>query len=188
MTDKELRTQMKESPAKARRALFDEYCNYVYAIVINKLRTCGSREDMEECVSDVFADFFRSIDKLGKSGDDVKSFIGVIAKRRAIDTYRRLSKSLGMTVSIDDDDTNEICSEENIEKNAEQSERNALLLKKVRELGEPDSTIIIQQYYYNRSSTEIGKAISMTAAAVQKRSVRARCRLKTMLAEVGVSL
>ena len=40
VTDKELRARMKKSPAEARRALFDEYCNYVYAIVINKLRNC----------------------------------------------------------------------------------------------------------------------------------------------------
>lgn len=188
MTDTELRKRMKESPAQTRRDVFDEYCNYVYAIVINKLRSCGSREDIEECVSDVFADFFRSTDRLSINGEDIKSFIGMIAKRRAIDSYRKLIRGVGTTVSIDDEDTPEICSDENIEHHAEQSERNALLLAKVRELGEPDSTILILQYYYNRSSSEIGREISMTAAAVQKRSVRARGRLRSMLTEIGVSL
>ena len=64
----------------------------------------------------------------------------------------------------------------------------AMLLDKIDELGEPDSTIIIQQYYYNRTTLEIGKAISMTAAAVQKRSIRARKRLRSMLTEIGVSI
>jgi RNA polymerase sigma-70 factor (ECF subfamily) len=188
VTDKELKAKMKKSPAEARRALFDEYCNYVYAIVINKLRNCCSREDVEECVSDVFLDFFRSIDNIGKRNEELKGFIGVIAKRRAIDTYRRISKGMGRTVSIDDDDFDEVASQENVEREAEKSERNELLLKKVHELGEPDSTIIIQQYYYNRTTLEIGKAISMTAAAVQKRSVRARKRLRSMLTEIGVSI
>ena len=56
MTDSQLRVKMKKSPAEGRRALFDEYCAYVYAIAAQKLRTCASREDIEECVSDVFAD------------------------------------------------------------------------------------------------------------------------------------
>ena len=60
--------------------------------------------------------------------------------------------------------------------------------KKLRYLTEPDSTIIIQQYYYNRTASEIAKAISMTASAVQKRSVRARSKLKELLLEAGVSL
>lgn len=188
VTDKELRARMKKSPAEARRALFDEYCNYVYAIVINKLRNCCSREDVEECVSDVFLDFFKGFDNLGKHNEELKGFIGVIAKRRAIDMYRRMCKGVGRTVSIDDDDLEEIASSENVEHEAEKTERNELLLEKVHELGEPDSTIIIQQYYYNRTTLEIGKAISMTAAAVQKRSIRARKRLRSMLTEIGVSI
>ncbi len=188
MTDSELKVQMTKSPASARRALFDEYCNYVYAVVINKLRNCGTREDMEECVSDVFADVFRSLDSLEPRNEDLKGFIGVVAKRRAIDSYRKLSKNANMTLSIDDDDFNELSSSENVVANTERSEQNALLIQKVRELGEPDSTIIIQQFYYNRSSSEIAKAISMTTAAVHKRSKRAREKLKLMLAEVGISL
>lgn len=188
MTDKELKAKMKLSPAKARREFFDEYCNYVYAIIINKLRNFCSREDIEECVGDVFIDFFKSFDSCNIRCEELKGLIGCIAKRRAIDTYRRVCKTYGKTVSIDDEEFNDIVSEENVEKEAEQSERNALLLKKVHELGEPDSTIIIQQYYYNRTTLEIGEAISMTAAAVQKRSIRARKKLKSMLLEVGVSL
>ncbi len=69
----------------------------------------------------------------------------------------------------------------------EMSERNSILLNKIKELGEPDTTIIIKQYYYNMTVAEIGKAISMTSAAVQKRSVRARQKLKTMLCEVGIN-
>ena len=188
VTDKELRAKLKKSPAEARRALFDEYCNYVYAIVINKLRNCCCREDIEECVSDVFLDFFRNLENIGKRNDELKSFISVIAKRRAVDTYRRVIRNCGKTVPIDDGGFDEVASAENVEFDAEKTERNEILLKKVHELGEPDSTIIIQQYYYNRTSFEIGRQISMTASAVQKRSIRARKRLRSMLAEIGVSI
>ena len=188
MTDKELRTKLDLSPAKARREFFDEYCNYVYAIIINKLRNYCSREDIEECVGDVFIDFFKGFEKCVIRDEELKGFIGVIAKRRAVDAYRKIIKTYGKTVSIDDEEFSDIMSGENVESEAEQSERNAILLEKVHELGEPDSTIIIQQYYYNRTSMEIAESISMTASAVQKRSIRARKKLKSMLLEVGVSL
>ncbi len=39
------------SPDEAYDALFECYCDYVYAIVFNKLRSVDSREGIEECVS-----------------------------------------------------------------------------------------------------------------------------------------
>ncbi|MBR6923939.1 MAG: sigma-70 family RNA polymerase sigma factor, partial [Oscillospiraceae bacterium] len=118
---------------------------------------------------------------------NLKGFIGVIAKRKAIDMYRRLSVKADRTISTDDEGFIEISSGENIIESSETSERNSILLNKIKELGEPDTTIIIKQYYYNMTVAEIGKAISMTAAAVQKRSVRARQKLKTLLCEVGIN-
>ena len=188
MTDKEFRAKMKKSPADARREVFDEYCNYVYTIVMNKLSQHCCREDIEECVSDVFIDFFRSTGKIGKRNDDLKGFISLIAERRAIDTFRRHIKDYENSTSIDEDAFGELASSENIVRDAERSERNAILLEKVRELGEPDSTIIIQQYYFNRTPIEIGETISMTADAVRKRSLRARKRLRSMLTDADVSI
>ena len=51
----------------------------------------------------------------------------------------------------------------------------------VKSLGEPDSTIIIRQFFYEQTAAEIGKLISMSAAAVQKRSERARKKLRELL-------
>ncbi len=58
MTHGEYRLLLKTESKKAQRMIFDEYYNYVYAIVHNHLRKCGSREDTDECVSDVFSDVF----------------------------------------------------------------------------------------------------------------------------------
>jgi len=61
MTDIQLRELMKDSPDTWQRILYDEYCAYVYAIAANKLRSCGTAEDIEECVADIFIDVFRSL-------------------------------------------------------------------------------------------------------------------------------
>ena len=187
MTDQEFKEYMKRSPEECMKAIFDEYCNYVYIIAATKLKSCGTSEDVEECVSDVFAEVFKKLNFLGERDGDLKGFIGVIAKRKAIDMFRKLSVKANRTISADDEVIREISSGENIIESSEMSERNSILLNKIKELGEPDTSIIIKQYYYNMTVAEIGKAISMTAAAVQKRSVRARQKLKKMLCEVGIN-
>lgn len=187
MTDQEFKKHKDRSSDDCMKAIFDEYCNYVYIIAATKLKSCGVAEDVEECVSDVFAEVFKKIDYLGEREGDLKGFIGVIAKRKAIDMYRKLNAKADGTISTDDEGIREISSGENIIESTERSERNSILLNKIKDLGEPDTTIIIKQYYYNMTVAEIGKAISMTAAAVQKRSVRARQKLKKMLCEVGIN-
>ncbi|MBQ6251591.1 sigma-70 family RNA polymerase sigma factor [Ruminococcus sp.] len=186
MTDMELRMLMAESVQKCHRAVFDKYCNYVYAIVINILRNCGSREDIEDCVSDVFFKLYKQLDAKTDFSGDLKSFIAAISRNTAIDAFRRLSNQNNRSVYIDDDTTEELRSDERIEENAEKAERSRILLGKIKELGEPDTTIIIQQYFYNRTAKEIAKSISMTAAAVQKRSSRAKQKLKALLCEAGI--
>ena len=71
--------------------------------------------------------------------------------------------------------------QKNPEEETEQKLFNQQLWQLIKELGEPDTSIIMRQYFYEQSTHEIAKALSMTAAAVQKRSIRARKRLKIIL-------
>lgn len=84
----------------------------------------------------------------------MKGFIGIIAKRRAADYYRRLCKK-PVLVSISDDTSGVLPSADDVLKSAEDSETRRILLELIDSLGEPDATIIIQKYFYNRNSREI---------------------------------
>jgi RNA polymerase sigma-70 factor (ECF subfamily) len=68
------------------------------------------------------------------------------------------------------------------------AETRSILISKINELGEPDSTIILQKYYYDRSSSEIAEQLSMKASAVRMRAARALDKLKTTLASAGITL
>lgn len=186
MTENELRLLMAESIQKCHRAIFDNYCNYVYAIVINILRSCGSREDIEDCVSDVFMKLYKRIDKDISFSGDIKGFIAAVSRNTAIDTYRRITAAGFRNISISDENEETLGKDERLIENAEKKELSRIILSMIKKLGEPDSTIIIQQYYYNRTAKEISENISMTAAAVQKRSSRAKQKLKMLLAEAGI--
>lgn len=186
MTDRELRLLMAESVDKCHRIVFDKYCNYVYVIVINILRNCGSREDIEDCISEVFFKLYKQFDSCIDFSGDLKNYIAAIARNTAIDAFRKISVRNNRNISIENDEMNELHSNERLEENSEKKERSRIILDLIKQLGEPDSTIIVQQYFYERTAKEIAENISMTAAAVQKRSSRARQRLKILLCEAGI--
>ena len=164
-----------------------EYGRYVYAIVFNKLRNCGTEEDIEECVSDIFADLFIKFEYDENYSGNIKAYIGTVAKNTAIDYFRRLSVKNSRTVYADEDDMQELVSDFSVDNTIDDNELRRVLLNSIDALGEPDSTILIQKFYYNRNSTEIAKAISMTPAAVRTRCTRAMTKLRTMLTEVGIT-
>ncbi|WP_024861132.1 RNA polymerase sigma factor [Ruminococcus flavefaciens] len=187
MTNNELRLLMADSVQKCHRAVFDKYCNYVYTIAFSILRSCGSREDVEECVSDVFMKIYKLLDEDTDFTDNFKAFIGTVARNTAIDSFRKISLRISRTAYVDENTINELRDDNDITENTERREQSDIILGKIKELGNPDSTIIIQQYYYNRTAKEIAKSISMSAAAVQKRSSRARQKLRTLLMEAGIN-
>ena len=186
MTDNEYKKLYDKDPVAAQTALFDEYLSYVYAIVYNKLRSCGSREDMEECVGDTFSAVFISYDRNGRFDGDLKGFIGTIASRTAIQMYRRLVRHSD-TVYIEDEAT-EIADKERVEHITERSDMRKTLLRLIKSLGEPDSDIIIQKYYYNMNSSEIASKNSMSPASVRMRCSRALKKLKELLAKEGYDM
>ena len=186
MTDNEYRKIYDKDPSAAQTALFDEYLNYVYAIVYNKLRSCGSREDMEECVGDVFSAVFISYDRNGKFDGDLKGFIGTIASRTAIQMYRKLVRHSD-TVYLEDE-LNETADTERVEERTERNAMQRTLLRLIKSLGEPDSDIILQKYYYNMNSNEIADKHSMSPASVRMRCSRALKKLKDLLSDEGYDI
>ena len=138
MTGKKYKELRKRSEEAAYRAVFDEYSAYVYTIVYNRASS-ASREDIEECVSDVFADVFFRYEPEGDGSADMRPFIGTVAKNAATDLYRRISRLNAHTEYMEQEDLDLIPSEHDAEAEAEQADMSRLLTRRIKELGEPDS-------------------------------------------------
>ncbi|SDA26728.1 RNA polymerase sigma-70 factor, ECF subfamily [Ruminococcus sp. YE71] len=187
MTGQRYKELLGVSQDSACRAVFDEYSAYVYTIVYNRA-SGASREDIEECVSDIFADVFFSYDPLADESSDMRAFIGTVAKRQATDLYRRTSRRSEQTAYLDEEEMAMIPSEHDTEAENEQAELSRVLAERIKELGEPDSTIVIQRYYFDRSSGEIADFLSMSPPAVRMRLKRALKRLGKLLEGTGIAL
>lgn len=176
---------LKLSRREAHQLLFDEYYNYVGTIVTNHLRNVGSIEDTEECISDVFAKVFFVLEDQPVTGD-MKKFIATIAKRTSIDRFRTLSRRTERSISLDDEQFSGISSDDDLEAENERCELQRIVADCICSLGEPDSTIVIQKFYYNKSSRQIAGLLSMKPSAVRMRVKRAGEQLRTALAERGI--
>lgn len=181
MTDVKWLELLEKSPKKAHTMLIEEYGGYVYAVVIDKLRSLCSSEEIEDCVSDVFVELFTNIHNFDSSQGSLKGYISVISKRTAINAYRRLSYRQHITMSADDEETEIPVSSDNPEEDVQKKLFRQRLWEIVEGLGEPDSSIIVYQYFYDFKVSDIAEKLRMTAAAVQKRSLRARQKIKKIL-------
>lgn len=188
MTHEEYRKASLSSKEEAQRILFNEYFNYVYTIVFSRLRSCASREDIEECVSDSFADIYIYYDESKELYGDISGFVGTVARRKAADLYSRLTRKNINTVSVDDEEAAQLEAPDDTEEIITNKDIRSKLLHCVELLGEPDSVIIMQKYFFMRSSKEISEIVSMTPEAVRMRCSRALVRLRKKLTEMNISL
>ncbi len=186
MTDEKIIDLMREAPSNGQRALFDKYYNYVFSIVNRIISGFGSQNDSEECVIDVFASIMMKMRP--DENISLKSYIGAVARNAAISMRRKLAVKNHSFISSDDETVAEIAGDEDIEENTENAVLADLLLSKIGELGPPDSVIIVQKYYYNKTSGEIAEMTGMSAAAVRVRCGRAMTRLKKLLHSDGITL
>lgn len=187
MTDSEFKALMLRSAENAHRKLFDEYSGYVYSICANKLNDCGSKEDIEECLSDSFAAIFRYFDSESNRNGDLKGIIGTITKRIAVDYFRKLSGKTGRTVSIDDEVFPKISSDIRVDDETEKALIREIIMDCIDRLGEPDSSIIVFYFFYGRTSREIAKHLHTSDWTVQKRISRAKKKLEKLLCDAGIT-
>ena len=186
MTDEKILTLMREAPSNGQQALFDKYYNYVFSIVSRIISGFGSHNDSEECVIDVFASIMMKMHP--DNNISLKSYIGAVAKNTAISMRRSLASKKTSCISYDDETFSEITGDENIEESTDNSVLAEQLLHKIEELDSPDSIIIVQKYYYNKTSGEIAEMTGMSAAAVRVRCGRAMKKLKKLLNADGITL
>ena len=73
--------------------IIDSYSKLLWVVVGGILGKVGTPQDIEECISDVFVQLWKNPSVFNHQKGSLKTFLAVIAKSKALDTYRKLSKS-----------------------------------------------------------------------------------------------
>lgn len=175
MTDRELLLLISEDKVKGFSLLVDTYSALVYKIVSSVVLSVGTREDAEECVSDTFLAFYNNLDDVDPEKGSIKGYLALIAKRRAINLYHTLKRQQYAEDTFDESTAAEPADE------VADYETRAALVKAVKALGEPDSTIVTRKFILGETAREISLVVGLSPEAVQKRLERSMDKLKTML-------
>lgn len=184
MQEEELVRMLQETPAEGIRLLTQMYGGLVYAITWRRLQGRLSREDIEECVSDIFYELYRCRERIDLEKGTLKAFLLLIAERQAIKYYeRRLEKLEKVSLQEQLEKGVDFCSETDVESEAVKREESGRLLSAIQSLGEPTSSIFIQKFYYGMTAKEIGQNLGLSKNAVEKRVKRGLLRLKKELGD-----
>ncbi|MBQ9984194.1 MAG: sigma-70 family RNA polymerase sigma factor [Lachnospiraceae bacterium] len=179
LKDEKIMRLLEKNPSAGMDLLIETYGSLAGYIVRHKLSSTCSEEDVEECVADVFVDFYKQLDRVDLKKGSIKTYISTIARRRAVDYFQAAVKNQFHVTELDEAVSNSIPDQAPTpESTMVINEENSFLLKEVQKLGEPDGEILFRRYYLDQSLSEIADAIGMKRPAVSKRISRALEKLK----------
>ncbi len=161
--------RLRENSEQGIHDLMDRYGGLVY-FVVRGILSGFPEDDIEECVSDVFFYIYQNRNRLKFEKQGIKSYLAVTAKHIAIDKMRRYRRIPEPVSDLVFESVRTDCLvEETALSNVEREE----LIRWIKNLGEPDSTILIAKYFVGMTCGEIGKLTGMRANTVAQRAVRA---------------
>lgn len=159
----------------------NKYSKLMWHIAGTVLKNVASSEDIEECVADVFIYLWKNANSFDEQRGNLKSWLSMVAKSKAIDRYRQLSKA--KEVSLND----EILMESmGVLDNVLSSELKLELIVAINSLGEPDKEIIVRRYYYQQKPKEISFVLGLPVKHIENRLYRSKLKMREiMLSEHG---
>ena len=180
LDDKEMCLLLIRDPQKGIERIMKQYMALVHTVIFGKLSGICNKQDIEECVSDVFYELYKNRNIINLEKGSLKSFLAVLSKRKAIDLYRK-QRSNRFELSIDESGYDWPATDGDPEKAVINNETSDLLIYRIRELGEPDSQIMIRKYYFGQSTKVISKVLGLKENTVDKKVSRSLVKLKKSL-------
>lgn len=183
MNDQKLIKLIKTNPSKGLSKAIELYGPLVKTIVV-RIIGYENKQDVEECVSDVFVELWKSIYKFNSDKGLLKNYLISIARHVAINTFnRKLIKHEVIPLEEDDlelelDLTNEVS--KIINKN--------IIKETLENLPQPDKDIFIRRYYLFESVKEIAASLNLSPKAVENKLYRGKEKLKATLINKGIIL
>lgn len=145
-----------------------------YAIIWQRTCKIAAKEDAEECVSDVFAEAFLHYPDIRDGA--LQGYLATLVNRRAIDFWRWKTVRGEAALPLEESAVHTADPQADIEAISDANAQSTALLEAIRSLGEPDATIILHKYFYDRSAAGIAKTVGMQPVTVRVRLSRALTR------------
>ena len=149
------------------------YSKLLWPIVSAVLKNVGTEQDVEECVADVFIDLWVNPDKYDAARGTLKSWLCMVARCKAIDRYRALSRH--STVPLEGA---MMAGRMGMQDALLQEETKRELAAAVNALADIEKDILIRRYYYEQKPREIAKALDLPVKQVENHLYRSKQKLR----------
>ncbi|WP_078382222.1 sigma-70 family RNA polymerase sigma factor [Sutcliffiella halmapala] len=173
LDDKNFILQLQRQQEEALEYIVDQYMPLIKGVTYKVLSSVHNKGLMEECINDIFLSIWNNSTKFkGEDANDFKKWICAIAKFKAIDYYRKASKSTEF-------------SSENMELNEEKSAEDELILmenrdeliKLLNKLDPVDREIFLMKFLLGLNTEEISLKLGLTKASIANRIHRGKKKL-----------
>ncbi|EMT51857.1 MULTISPECIES: sigma-70 family RNA polymerase sigma factor [Brevibacillus] len=176
ISEENLASELKNRNPIALEYAMNVYGKNVYTLVYRIIGGIGSREDIEECVSDAFITAWKKIAEFDESRGTWKTWLLILAKYKALD-YRRKLQERGNGAPLAAEPT----SRTDLETVVLSRERSAQIVALIRSFPEPDRRIFIKRYFYYETLENIAAETGLTKKAVENRLFRSRQALRQQM-------
>lgn len=181
MDDQKLLRLLHKDPNAGMEKLIETYAGLVYAVVTRAIPDpCDFTSELEGCVADVFSEFYCNLDKYDPRLSSIKTYLCVIARNNAIDLLRRNDKFKAHTPMDAEDIVFQLTDSASAEEALLEKELRREVLQAVRDLGEPDSSILLRKFFYLQPSKQIADELGLTVSNVDTRTHRALHKLRKL--------
>lgn len=174
MNDERIIASIKAGDEAAIDHVITKYSKLLWFIAGSVLKHAATTQDIEECVADVFIYLWQHPERYDPKRGRLKVWLSVIARTRAIDRYRTLSKQSAAPL----DDPLLVEQMGLLDGIIAEDDRRALIAS-VRALEEPDREILVRRYYYDQKPKEIAVALDMPVKQVENHLYRTKQKLRS---------
>ncbi|MGL6104819.1 sigma-70 family RNA polymerase sigma factor [Romboutsia sp.] len=168
--------KIRKKDTKGLDYIIETYNKKVYLLVYKIIGNFG-KEEVEECVSDVFYKVWENIEEFDEKKGNFSTFIFIKAKYLALDYKRRLEKKELSKVDLQENLTTKE-STEHIILDKENSEE---IINIIKNFKEPDKTYFYHRYFMYYKIDEIAEKFKTSRASVENRLYRCRIIIKEFL-------
>ena len=162
------------------RSLVEQiYHDYEQTMYHSAFAVLHNKQDAEDAVHEAFVRIITDIDRLAAvKKEKRKSFVIIVVKNIAIDTYRRRQRE---NVGAEDISDMDIADDFSIEQIISDSIDSDTLRRSVKKLPETQRAVLVLKYFHDQSVSDIADMLGIGISAVRKRIERAEKNLYEIL-------
>ena len=179
LSDKKIISAIAARDERMLAYVVQKYSKLLWRIAASVLINAASVQDVEECVADVFIYLWQYPEKYDPDKAKLSSWLSIVARSRAVDSYRRISRKREISMEKIMVESLEYAEIATVDEEMEHSMER--LRSCIDGLDEKEKELVIRRYYYEQKPAEIAVALDMPKKQVENKLYYVRQKLRKMM-------